>query len=145
MTSSTFTTAIAGQSFTFVFHGSDSSVFDDSLNNLGDLLKAALETQVSLSLQRPENLDSIPSVNLEDLRQWLREGIPDDISATDVLSSLLSETDVKITEFAIASTGAFTITLKVKFDTPFVDEDLPPAIRQIIQGPEIGLGMTRIV
>ena len=117
----------------------DSTALEAALNELGDALKAALAAQASLKLREVTD-----KIDLSKLQAWL-QARDFDVSATDVLNDLLSDVGVDVTDFAIAASGQFTIALKVKFQDAITTENLSPEIRQIIQGPEIGLGICHVV
>jgi hypothetical protein len=138
MSDLSFTTNIDSQEIVFEFHGTDPEPLKAALNQM-DLLRAALQVQAALTMKNPH--DPV-EVDLEKLQEWFSDR-DFNIDATEILNDLLGESGITITEFAIQSSGQFAIALKVKFQDPFDTDDLPAEIRQIIRGPEIGLGMAR--
>ncbi|MEM8810772.1 MAG: hypothetical protein AAGF01_32585 [Cyanobacteria bacterium P01_G01_bin.38] len=137
--SDSLTFEIDNQQIVLDLHDPDSTALEAALSQLGDALKAALAAHASLSLRAASN-----KVDLSQLQAWL-QAREFDVSATEVLNDLLSESGVEITEFAIAASGKFTIALKVRFQDAIATENLSPEIRQIIQGPEVGLGICHVV
>ena len=137
------TARIDGQQIEFEFHGPEGSDPPEPLKAAlanPDWLQPALQVSASLT----HRSETAVELDLDKLQAWLgRNGF--DVSATEILNELLAQNGVQITEFAIPPSGKFTIALKVAWQNPLTDEQLSPEIRQIIQGPEVGLGLSRIL
>jgi hypothetical protein len=137
-------TTIDGQQLVFELQSPDPNISTTELSTLQNLLDLALETRGLLTLKRSGGESETITVDLEQLRDWVKNS-SFDVSATDTLNDLLKDTGVKIAEFAITPSGSFTIALRVKLASPFETEDLSSEIQQIIQGPEVGLGLSRTI
>ena len=136
---------IDGQAITLDLHDLDSSTLEAEIARLGDNFEAAIAANVSLSwpdLDPPKTV----AVNLKALQQWLEarqnsEGTRFDLSRTDFLNDLLSQLNVDISAFSIATSGAFTIAFQADFTTAIATQDLSSELTQIIAGTEVGLGL----
>lgn len=142
---SEFTIEIDAQQIPFELDGADLEALKTALRaalgrNGQDLLRAAPEVGAALAMQQGSEI----TVGLDRLQERLRSS-QFDVSLTEILNGLLRNDRVQIAEFTIESSGQFTIALKVEFQDLIKTEDLSPEIRQIIQGPEIGLGMVNVL